>query len=134
MGGEEGVGWRRERVEGVGTRVEKVGEMKLGGVEWRRGGEGGGGGKWSGGEGAVVDPGGVGDVAGRSPLTEVEGSGAKGGRMQVEGGPDRTLAYLKRLSESLVSSLHADCQVILGARASDEMVGRLRIVAVVSGL
>jgi len=33
-----------------------------------------------------------------------------------------------------VSVLDEDCQVILGARASDEMAGTLRLVAVVSGL
>jgi len=45
-----------------------------------------------------------------------------------------TLAHLNELTESFVSKLHPDCQVILGARASDEMLGRLRLVAVVSGL
>ncbi len=63
-----------------------------------------------------------------------DNKGAKGCLIQVEGGPDMTLSHLNQLSESLVSSLHPDCQVILGARASDEMVGRLRLVAVVSGL
>jgi cell division GTPase FtsZ len=54
--------------------------------------------------------------------------------IQVEGGPDMTLGHLNMVSEAFVSTLHEDCQVILGARASDDLVGRLRLVAVVSGL
>ena len=54
--------------------------------------------------------------------------------IQVEGGPDMTLGHLNSVSEAFVSTLDDDCQVILGARASDDMAGRLRLVAVVSGL
>ena len=86
------------------------------------------------GTGSIIDPLQIVDRARNSPLTEVNVSGAKGCLIQVEGGPDMTLAHLNQLSESLVGSLHPDCQVILGARASDEMVGKLRLVAVVSGL
>jgi len=60
--------------------------------------------------------------------------GAKGCMIQVEGGPDMTLAHLNEVTEAFVSSLDPDCQVIMGARASDEMRGRIRLVAVVSGL
>ena len=45
-----------------------------------------------------------------------------------------TLAHLTELTDSFVSSMDPDCQVIMGARVSDEMVGRLRLVAVVSGI
>ena len=54
--------------------------------------------------------------------------------IQVEGGPDMTLSHLNEVTDAFVSSLDPDCQVIMGARASDEMVGRIRLVAVVSGL
>ena len=54
--------------------------------------------------------------------------------IQVEGGPDMTLSHLNEVTDAFVSSLDSDCQVIMGARASDEMVGRIRLVAVVSGL
>jgi len=54
--------------------------------------------------------------------------------IQVEGGPDMTLGHLNTVSEAFVSTLDDDCQVILGARASEDMAGRLRLVAVVSGL
>ena len=45
-----------------------------------------------------------------------------------------TLGHLNMVSEAFVSALDDDCQVILGARATDDLAGRLRLVAVVSGL
>lgn len=45
-----------------------------------------------------------------------------------------TIYHLNQVTDEFVSILDPDCQVLLGARASDEMVGRIRIVAVVSGL
>ena len=73
-------------------------------------------------------------MARNSPLSEIAVDGAKGCLIQVEGGPDMTLGHLNRVSEAFVSTLDNDCQVILGARASEDMAGRLRLVAVVSGL
>jgi len=131
---QQGSGWIQDLVEGLVTTLAKVGKMNLDLMDLRTVVEHRGEATLIVGSGTVVDPSGVVDVARRSPLTEVDVSGAKGCMIQVEGGPDMTLAHLNLLSESLVSSLHPDCQVILGARASDEMVGRLRIVAVVSGL
>ena len=86
------------------------------------------------GTGSTDDPLGVVRMARDSPLSEIDVFGAKGCLIQVEGGPDMTLAHLDAVSEGFVSSLDNDCQVILGARASDELAGRLRLVAVVSGL
>ena len=114
--------------------MAKVGKLNLDLMDLRTVVEHQGGATLIVGTGSVVDPLQVVELARRSPLTEVDVSGAKGCLIQVEGGPDMTLHHLNQLSESLVSSLHPDCQVILGARASDEMVGRLRLVAVVSGL
>jgi len=45
-----------------------------------------------------------------------------------------TLSHLNELTEEFISLLDDDCQVILGARASNEMSGKLRLVAVVSGI
>ena len=70
----------------------------------------------------------------KSPLFEVEISGANGCLIKVEGGPDMTLSHLNELTEEFISLLDDDCQVILGARASNEMSGKLRLVAVVSGI
>ena len=131
---QSGSGWIQDLVEGLVTTLAKVGKLKLDLMDLRTVVEHQGGATLIVGTGSVVDPLQVVELAKRSPLTEVDVSGAKGCLIQVEGGPDMTLSHLNQLSESLVSSLHPDCQVILGARASDEMVGRLRLVAVVSGL
>ena len=131
---QSGSGWIQDLVEGLVTTLAKVGKLNLDLMDLRTVVEHQGGATLIVGTGSVVDPLQVVELAKRSPLTEVDVSGAKGCLIQVEGGPDMTLSHLNQLSESLVSSLHPDCQVILGARASDEMVGRLRLVAVVSGL
>ena len=131
---QSGSGWIQDLVEGLVTTLAKVGKLNLDLMDLRTVVEHQGGATLIVGTGSVVDPSQVVELARRSPLTEVDVSGAKGCLIQVEGGPDMTLSHLNQLSESLVSSLHPDCQVILGARASDEMVGRLRLVAVVSGI
>ena len=131
---QSGSGWIQDLVEGLVTTLAKVGKLNLDLMDLRTVVEHQGGATLIVGTGSVVDPLQVVDLARRSPLTEVDVSGAKGCLIQVEGGPDMTLHHLNQLSESLVSTLHHDCQVILGARASDEMVGKLRLVAVVSGL
>ena len=131
---QSGSGWIQDLVEGLVTTLAKVGKLNLDLMDLRTVVEHQGGATLIVGTGSVVDPLQIVELAKRSPLTEVDVSGAKGCLIQVEGGPDMTLSHLNQLSESLVSSLHPDCQVILGARASDEMVGRLRLVAVVSGL
>ena len=64
----------------------------------------------------------------------MEIAGAKGCLVQLEGGPDMTLSHLDQITDAFVSSMDPDCQVIMGARTSDDMVGKLRLVAVVSGL
>ncbi|GIS51442.1 MAG: hypothetical protein Ct9H90mP26_2290 [Methanobacteriota archaeon] len=85
--------------------------------------------------GTTSDPDEVVRMARNSPLSEISIDGAKGCMIQGErGGPDMTLGHLNMVSEAFVSTLDEDCQVILGARASDDLVGRLRLVAVVSGL
>ena len=131
---QSGSGWIQDLVEGLVTTLAKVGKLNLDLMDLRTVVEHQGGATLIVGTGTVVDPSKVVEVARRSPLTEVDVSGARGCLIQVEGGPDMTLAHLNQLSESLVSTLHPACQVILGARASDEMVGRLRLVAGVSGL
>ena len=70
----------------------------------------------------------------QSPLSDLNVDGAKGCWIQVEGGPDMTIYHLNKVTEEFVSMLDSNCQVLLGARSSDKMVGRIRVVAVVSGL
>ena len=126
--------WIGELIEGLVMTLAKVGKMNLDLMDLRTVIDRPGNATLIVGTGSNNDPTGVVDMARNSPLTEIEVDGAKGCLIQVEGGPDMTLSHLNLVSEAFVSSLDDDCQVILGARASDDMVGRLRLVAVVSGL
>ena len=45
-----------------------------------------------------------------------------------------TLSHISSMTENFTSQFDENCQVILGARVSDRLIGRLRVVAVVSGL
>ena len=73
-------------------------------------------------------------IAQKSPLYDIKVEGAKGCLIQVEGGPDMTLSHLNLVSDEFLSVLDPNCQVILGARSSEEMTGKLRLVAVLSGI
>jgi len=126
--------WIGELIEGLVTTLAKVGKLNLDLMDLRTVIERPGNATLIVGNGTTENPIGVVKMARESPLSEINTDGAKGCLIQVEGGPDMTLSHLNQVSEAFVSSLDEDCQVILGARSSDEMAGRLRLVAVVSGL
>ena len=126
--------WIGELIEGLVTTLARVGKMNLDLMDLRTIVQRPGNATLIVGNGTTADPDGVVRMARKSPLSEISVIGAKGCLIQVEGGPDMTLGHLNSVSEAFVSTLDDDCQVILGARASDDMAGRLRLVAVVSGL
>ena len=126
--------WIGELIEGLVTTLARVGKMNLDLMDLRTIVGRPGNATLIVGNGTTSDPDEVVRMARNSPLSEISIDGAKGCMIQVEGGPDMTLGHLNMVSEAFVSTLDEDCQVILGARASDDLVGRLRIVAVVSGL
>ena len=126
--------WIGELIEGLVTTLAKVGKMNLDLMDLRTIVGRPGNATLIVGNGTTSDPNEVVRMARNSPLSEISIDGAKGCMIQVEGGPDMTLGHLNMVSEAFVSTLDEDCQVILGARASDDLVGRLRLVAVVSGL
>ena len=126
--------WIGELIEGLVTTLARVGKINLDLMDLRTVVGLPGNATLIVGNGTTEDPDGVVRMARNSPLSEISIDGAKGCLIQVEGGPDMTLGHLNRVSEAFVSNLDNDCQVILGARASEDMAGRLRLVAVVSGL
>ena len=126
--------WIGELIEGLVTTLARVGKMNLDLMDLRTVVGRPGNATLIVGNGTTDDPDEVVRMARNSPLSEISVDGAKGCLIQVEGGPDMTLGILNRVSEAFVSTLDNDCQVILGARASEDMAGRLRLVAVVSGL
>ena len=126
--------WIGELIQGLVTTLARVGKMNLDLMDLRTIVGRPGNATLIVGNGTTSDPDEVVRMARNSPLSEISIDGAKGCMIQVEGGPDMTLGHLNMVSEAFVSTLDEDCQVILGARASDDLVGRLRLVAVVSGL
>ena len=126
--------WIGELIEGLVTTLARVGKMNLDLMDLRTIVGRPGNATLIVGNGTTSDPDEVVRMARNSPLSGISIDGAKGCMIQVEGGPDMTLGHLNMVSEAFVSTLDEDCQVILGARASDDLVGRLRLVAVVSGL
>ena len=129
-----GSGWIAELVEGLVTTLASVGRINLDLMDMRAIINKEGNATLIVGTGLSENPKSVVEMARNSPLNDLPVEGAKGCMIQVEGGPDMTLAHLTELTDSFVSSMDPDCQVIMGARVSDEMVGRLRLVAVVSGI
>tara|TARA_B100000029_G_scaffold173719_1_gene170378 strand:- start:7918 stop:8823 length:906 start_codon:yes stop_codon:yes gene_type:complete len=126
--------WISELIDGLVTTLAKVGKMNLDLMDLKTIVNRPGNATLIVGNGDIENPEEVVRIARKSPLSEISVDGAKGCLIQVEGGPDMTLGHLNAVSEAFVSSLDDDCQVILGARASENMVGRLRLVAVVSGI
>ena len=129
-----GSGWIGDLVEGLVTTLAKVGKINLDLMDLRTVINRPGNATLIVGTGTTDRPDKVVVEARKSPLSDLSVDGARGCMIQVEGGPDMTLAHLNEVTETFVSSLDPDCQVIMGARVSDEMVGRIRLVAVVSGL
>ena len=129
-----GSGWIAELIEGIVATLAKVGKMNLDLMDLRTIVNRPGNATLIVGNGNIDDPEEVVKIASKSSLSDISADGAKGCLIQVEGGPDMTLGHLNLVSEAFVSTLDDDCQVILGARSSDEMIGKLRLVAVVSGI
>ena len=126
--------WIGELIEGLVTTLARVGKINLDLMDLRTVIDRPGNATLLVGTGSTENPSEVVRMARESPMSEIGVDGAKGCLIQVEGGPDMTLAHLDAVSEGFVSALDSDCQVILGARSSDDMAGSLRLVAVVSGL
>ena len=85
-------------------------------------------------EGDASDPEGMFRSALSSPLAGLEVEGASGCLLQIEGGRRMTVAQVNSVADAFTRGLSDDSQVILGARMADDLDGRMRVVAVVSGL
>ena len=129
-----GSGWIAELVEGLVTTLASVGRINLDLMDMRAIINKKGNATLIVGTGTTDNPKSVVDMARNSPLNDIPVEGARGCMIQVEGGPDMTLANLTELTDSFVSSMDPNCQVIMGARVTDDMIGKLRLVAVVSGI
>ena len=70
----------------------------------------------------------------QNPLLDVSYKGADGALIHITGGPDMTLEEVNKAGELLTESLDPDANVIWGARISEEMKGRIRIMAIITGV
>jgi len=69
-----------------------------------------------------------------NPLLDVSYDGASGALIHVTGGPDMTLDEVSRIGELVTESLDPDANVIWGARVSDDMKGKLRVMTIITGV
>ena len=69
-----------------------------------------------------------------NPLLDVSYEGATGALIHIEGGPDMTLDEVNKIGEQVTASLDDDANVIWGARVSDEMKGKLTVMAIITGV
>lgn len=69
-----------------------------------------------------------------NPLLDVSYDGATGALIHVTGGADLTLDEVSKVGEMVTEALDPDANVIWGARISDDMTGRLRIMTIITGV
>ncbi len=69
-----------------------------------------------------------------NPLLDVDIKGGSGALIQITGGPDMTLAEANLAGELITKELKNDAQVIWGAHVDKEMEGRMRVIAIITGV
>lgn len=69
-----------------------------------------------------------------NPLLDVSYEGATGALIHISGGDDLTLDEVSKAGEMVTEALDADANVIWGARISDNMKGKLRIMTIITGV
>jgi cell division protein FtsZ len=68
------------------------------------------------------------------PLLDVDYRGASGGLVHITGGPDLTLQEAEGIAQNITERLEADANVIWGARIEDEYKGKVRVMAIMTGV
>ena len=69
-----------------------------------------------------------------NPLLDVTYEGATGALIHIAGGEDLTLDEVNKVGELVTQALDPDAQVIWGARISEEMNNRLRVMTIITGV
>ena len=68
------------------------------------------------------------------PLLDVDYRGASGGLVHITGGPDLTLKEAEGIANNITERLEASANVIWGARIRDEYKGKVRVMAIMTGV
>lgn len=69
-----------------------------------------------------------------NPLLDVSYEGATGALIHITGGNDLTLDEVSRVGEMITEALDPDANVIWGARITNDMSGKLRVMTIVTGV
>ena len=69
-----------------------------------------------------------------NPLLDVTYQGATGALIHITGGEDLTLDEVNKVGEIVTQALDPDAQVIWGARISEDMNNRLRVMTIITGV
>jgi cell division protein FtsZ len=69
-----------------------------------------------------------------NPLLDVSYEGSSGALIHVAGGDDLTLDEVSKVGELVTESLDQDANVIWGARISNDMNGKVRVMTIVTGV
>jgi cell division protein FtsZ len=68
------------------------------------------------------------------PLLDVDYRGASGGLVHITGGPDLTLQEAEGIAQNITNRLEADANVIWGARIQEAYKGKVRVMAIMTGV
>jgi cell division protein FtsZ len=68
------------------------------------------------------------------PLLDVDYRGASGGLVHITGGPDLTLKEAEGIADNITTRLDADANVIWGARIRENYKGKVRVMAIMTGV
>ncbi|MFD1588073.1 cell division protein FtsZ [Halorientalis brevis] len=68
------------------------------------------------------------------PLLDVDYRGASGGLVHITGGPDLTLKEAEGIAQNITDRLEASANVIWGARIQESYKGKVRVMAIMTGV
>jgi cell division protein FtsZ len=68
------------------------------------------------------------------PLLDVDYRGASGGLVHITGGPDLTLKEAEGIANNITERLDASANVIWGARIQENYKGKVRVMAIMTGV
>jgi len=68
------------------------------------------------------------------PLLDVDYRGATGALVHITGGPDLALSEAEGIADNITERLDAGANVIWGARIRDEYKGKVRVMAIMTGV
>ena len=68
------------------------------------------------------------------PLLDVDYRGASGGLVHITGGPDLTLKQAEGIANSITERVDPSANIIWGARIREEQKGKVRVMAIMTGV